>query len=149
MITVLMYASQTAVATLLYQFMILTSNTSYMIFGIIASTVIISVFSLLAAYIFNILGSSERGIQIELSQENDSTVLDSIDPLSFGISIGAICLILSIVVGIIMIISESEILPVLTSILISFIVAFIMAVITAVFYNIIAPRLGKLKFELI
>lgn len=148
LMTILMYGSQTAVAGLLYQLMFLISNPTYIAIGIIGSIVIVTVFTLLATYIYNILANSERGILVKLTTEGKFTQLESITPLSFAIAIGAICLILNIVVGIIMVLSGVPIFNALTSILMSFVTGFISSYILAIFYNFLAPRLGKLKVEL-
>ena len=148
LMTILMYGSQTAVAGLLYQLMFLISNPTYIAIGIIGSIVIVTVFTLLATYIYNILANSQRGILVKLTTEGKFTQLESITPLSFAIAIGAICLILNIVVGIIMVLSGVPIFNALTSILMSFVTGFISSYILAIFYNFLAPRLGKLKVEL-
>ena len=148
LMTILMYGSQTNLAAALYQIMFLISNPLFIAIGILGSVIIVTVFTLLATYIYNILASSERGILVKLTTEDKFTQLESITPLSFAIAIGAICLILNIVVGIIMVLSGVPIFNVLTSILMSFVTGFISSYILAIFYNFLAPRLGKLKVEL-
>ena len=147
-ITIFMYAYLNDIAAIFYQLMIVVASPLFIIIAIIAGAIITSVFALLGSYIFNILGDSERGIKVKLSKENNLTVLDSIDPLSFAISIGAIGLILNIILGIILIISGYEMLYALTNILTIFISIFIGCLLIAAFYNFLAPRIGKLKFEL-
>ncbi|MBQ2612799.1 MAG: hypothetical protein IJG19_02840 [Methanobrevibacter sp.] len=148
LMTILMYGSQTNLAAALYQIMFLISNPLFIAIGILGSVIIVTVFTLLATYIYNILASSERGILVKLTTEDKFTQLESITPLSFAIAIGAICLILNIVVGIIMVLSGVPIFNALTSILMSFVTGFISSYILAIFYNFLAPRLGKLKVEL-
>ncbi|MBO6110166.1 MAG: hypothetical protein J6P12_04850, partial [Methanobrevibacter sp.] len=148
LITVLMYAAQTAVAGLVYQAMIMVSNTTTIVLGIIGSVIIGTVFILLATYIYNILASSDRGITVKLEKVGEFTQLESIDPLNFGIAIAAISLILNIIVGLIMIISGSQIFTALSNIMGGFVGGFIAAILIAVFYNFLAPKLGKLKVEL-
>lgn len=147
--TILMYGSQMAAAGALYQLMFLISNPLYIAVGIVGTVIIVTVFTLLATYIYNILADSERGILVKLTTEGEFSHLESITPLNFAIAIGAICLILNIVVGIIMIISGVQIFNALVDILMSFVSAFISSYILAVFYNFLAPKLGKLKVELI
>ena len=146
--TILMYGSQMAAAGALYQLMFLISNPIYIAAGIVGTVIIVTVFTLLATYIYNILADSERGILVKLTTEGEYTQLESVSPLNFSIALGAICLILNIVVGIIMIISGVEIFNALVNILMSFVSAFISSYILAVFYNFLAPKLGKLKVEL-
>lgn len=149
LITVLMYASQVAVATIVYQAIILISNPTYIAAGIISTLIITTVFTLLGTYIYNFLGDSERGVKVALSDEGEFTLLDSIDTLSFGIAIGAVCLILSIVLGLIMIISGYDIFTTLSEVLGSFVSGFIEAVIFAAAYNFLAGKIGKIKAKLI
>ena len=148
LISVLMYASQTAVAGLVYQAMIAVSNTSTIILGIVGFTIIVTVFVLLATYIYNILANSDRGITVKLEKIGEFTQLESIDPLNFGIAIATISLILNIVIGLIMIVSGSPAFSALSNMLGGFVGGFIEAILIAVFYNFLAPKLGKLKVEL-
>ena len=148
LITVFMYASQTGVAAMAYQLLFLVANPTFIAVGIIGSVIIISVFALLATYVYNILASSERGINVKLTEEGELTQLESLDPVNFAIAIGAISLILNIVVGLIMVISGAPLFGALTSILFSFVIAFIEALLAAAFYNFLGPKIGKLKVEL-
>ncbi|WP_296887742.1 hypothetical protein [uncultured Methanobrevibacter sp.] len=148
MISILMYASQAIIATQLYQIMIIISNPLFIAIGILGTVIITSVFTLLATYVYNILADSDRGIKVNLSQEDKFTQLESLDPINFSIAIAAICLILNIIVGVIMIISGTPIFNALASILSSFVSGFIGALLVAVFYNFLAPKIGKLKVEL-
>ena len=148
LMTILMYGSQTNLAAALYQIMFLISNPLFIAIGILGSVIIVTVFTLLATYIYNILASSERGILVKLTTEDKFTQLESITPLSFAIAIGAICLILNIILGIILVISGVPIFNALVDILMSFVTGLISSYILAIFYNILAPRLGKFKVEL-
>ena len=148
LMTILMYGSQTNLAAALYQIMFLISNPMFIAVGILGSVIIVTVFTLLATYIYNILASSERGILVKLTTEDKFTQLESITPFNFAIAIGAICLILNIILGIILMISGVPIFNALVDILMSFVTGFISSYIIAVFYNFLAPKLGKLKVEL-
>ena len=148
LMTILMYGSQTNLAAALYQIMFLISNPLFIAIGILGSVIIVTVFTLLATYIYNILASSERGILVKLTTEDKFTQLESITPFNFAIAIGAICLILNIILGIILVISGVPIFNALVDILMSFVTGFISSYIIAVFYNFLAPKLGKLKVEL-
>ena len=128
--------------------MFLISNPLFIAIGILGSVIIVTVFTLLATYIYNILASSERGILVKLTTEDKFTQLESITPFNFAIAIGAICLILNIILGIILVISGVPIFNALVDILMSFVTGFISSYIIAVFYNFLAPKLGKLKVEL-
>ena len=148
LMTILMYGSQMSVAGAMYQMMILISNPTVIAVGIVGSVIITTVFTLLGAYIYNILADSERGIVVKLTKEDKLTQLEYITPLNFAIAMGAICLILNIIVGIIMVISGVDIFNALADILMSFVSAFIASLLIAAFYNFLAPKLAKLKVEL-
>ena len=148
LMTILMYASQTDVATVVYQLMFLISNPINIAIGIIGSAIIVSVFALLGAYIYNILANSDRAILVKLSKEDKLTQLDSITPVNFAIAMGAISLILNIIIAVILIISGVPIFNALLDILLGFFIVFIGALIIAAFYNFLAPKIGKLNVEL-
>lgn len=147
--TLLMYSAQTGIATVMYQTMMLISNPMTIAVGILGSVIIVSVFTLLGVYIYNILASSNREILVKLSEKNNLTQLDSITPLNFAIAIGAISLILNIIIAAILVISSVPIFNALVDVLIGFVCAFIAAMLIALSYNFLAPKLGKLKLELI
>ena len=146
--TLLMYSAQTGIATVMYQTMMLISNPMTIAVGILGSVIIVSVFTLLGVYIYNILASSNREILVKLSEKNNLTQLDSITPLNFAIAIGAISLILNIIIAVILVISSVPIFNALVDVLIGFVSAFITAMLIALSYNFLAPKLGKLKVEL-
>ena len=146
--TLLMYSAQTGIATVMYQTMMLISNPMSIAVGILGSVIIVSVFTLLGVYIYNILASSNREILVKLSEKNNLTQLDSITPLNFAIAIGAISLILNIIIAAILVISSVPIFNALVDVLIGFVCAFIAAMLIALSYNFLAPKLGKLKVEL-
>lgn len=132
----------------MYQTMMLISNPITIAIGIIGSVIIVSVFTLLGIYIYNILASSDREILVKLSKENNLTQLDSITPLNFAIAMGAISLILNIILAAILVISGVPLFNALVDVLIGFVSAFITAMLIALSYNFLAPKLGKLKVEL-
>ena len=146
--TLLMYSAQTGIATVMYQTMMLISNPMTIAVGILGSVIIVSVFTLLGVYIYNILASSNREILVKLSEKNNLTQLDSITPLNFAIAIGAISLILNIIIAAILVISSVPIFNALVDVLIAFVCAFIAAMLIALSYNFLASKLGKLKVEL-
>jgi len=146
--TLLMYSAQTGIATVMYQTMMLISNPMTIAVGILGSVIIVSVFTLLGVYIYNILASSNREILVKLSEKNNLTQLDSITPLNFAIAIGAISLILNIIIAAILVISSVPIFNALVDVLIGFVCAFIATMLIALSYNFLAPKLGKLKVEL-
>ncbi len=149
MLTVLMYSAQNEAALALYQIMMILNSPLVILAGLLIILIITLCITLLSTYIYNILGNSERGITVELSSEGSYTILDSLEPVNFAVAISAISLIINIISGIIMIINGNDILTTLLSILGGFITSFIACVLVAIFYNYLAPKIGKLKVELI
>ena len=145
----LMLAGQQLIAYELYQLMfVLTQPTTVLMF-IVGTFVIIFVFTLLAIYIYNLLASKGRGIVFELSQENEMTVIDSIGMMNFAINIAIISAILSLIMGIISLISGGDAISLITNVIGSIISGFVSAALIAIFYNFLAPIIGKIKLELI
>ena len=147
-ITLLMYSAQTEIATVMYQTMMMISNPMTILIGILGSVIIVSVFTLLGIYIYNILASSNRAILVKLTEKDGLTQLDSITPLNFAIAMGAISLILNIIIAAILVISGVPLFNALVDVLIGFVYTFIIAILIALLYNFLAPKLGKLKVEL-
>ena len=147
-ITLLMYSAQTEIATVMYQTMMMISNPMTILIGILGSVIIVSVFTLLGIYIYNILASSDRAILVKLTKKDGLTQLDSITPLNFAIAMGAISLILNIIIAAILVISGVPLFNALVDVLIGFVYTFIIAILIALLYNFLAPKLGKLKVEL-
>lgn len=148
MIQILMFTGQTPVAYILYQAYVLLSNPMIMGIVVIGLFVLTFISTLIISYIYNILGGSDRGAVVELSNDSDYTVLESINPMQLAIVIAAISLIINIVYAIISIINGAAPLTALTSIFAGLIGGFIDAYLFALFYNFLAPKLGKLKVEL-
>lgn len=145
----LMLAGQQIVAYELYQLMfILTQPTTVLMF-IIGTFVITFVFILIAIYIYNLLASKGRGIVFELSQENGMTVIDSIEMMNFAINIAIITGVLSLITGIISLISGGNAISLIVSVISSIISGFVSAALISIFYNFLAPKIGKIKLELI
>ena len=86
---------------------------------------------------------------MNLSEENGFTAIDSIDAKKFAIAYAIITCIINIVFAIIMLISGAYMSGAIIDIVSGFIGGFIVAYLFALFYNFLAPKLGKLKIELI
>lgn len=148
-IQTLMLSGQQILAYGLYQFMLVLSQ-PIVIAMIIFGTFIISFVSiLLGCYIYNILANSGRGIIVNLSKENGYTAIDSVNVKRFSIVFGIIGGILSLLSLVISMGGSGNITALIINIIIGFIVAFASGALTAIFYNFLAPKLGKLKLELI
>ncbi len=148
-IQTLMFGGQELLAYEIYQFLILINQPMTIILFIFGTFVITFVFTLIGAYIYNILAKKGKAITVELSNENEMTALDSIDLMSLAIAVAIINGILTLIFAIIMLISGGNIATLLTNVISSVITGFIEAALFAIFYNFLAPKIGKLKLELI
>lgn len=147
-VSIFMYSSQLVLAYMIYQYIAIFYNPIAIGIAIIITTIVVSVFTLISAYIYNFLANSNRGITLNLSKEDEFTAVDSIDIKSFAIAIATISLILNLIMGIFLIITGSPILIILLSVLVSFFVTLIEGLILGVFYNFLTPRIGSLKVKL-
>lgn len=148
-IQTLMFTGQQVLAYNLYQFLMILSQPTTILMIIFGTFIITFVFTLLATYIYNILAKSGRGIVVELSDENNLTVLESINTLKFAIAFAVVSGVLNIILAIIMIISGGQPTAALGNIIGGFISGFVLGALISIFYNILSPKLGKLKLELI
>lgn len=148
-IQTLMFGGQQMLAYTLYQFMAIISQPMTIIMFIFGSFVITFVFVLIGTYIYNLLASKGKGIVVELSEENNLTVVDSIDMMKFAIVSAIISGLLSIITAIIMLISGGTVVTLISNVISGFVSGFIGAALVAIFYNFLAPKIGKLKIELI
>ena len=114
---------------------------------IIGSFIVTFVFTLIAIYIYNFIGSKGRGVIIDLS---NNTTLNSIEPVSLIIALTAISLIFNIILlAIITLISGGDTTQALINIISGLIIGVIGGGLISIFYNLLAPKLGELKVELI
>lgn len=148
-IQTLMFTGQQVLAYNLYQFLMILSQPTTILMIIFGTFIITFVFTLLATYIYNILAKSGRGIVVELSDENNLTVLESINTLKFAIAFAVVSGVLNIILTIIMIISGGQPTAALGNIIGGFISGFVLGALISIFYNALSPKLGKLKLELI
>ena len=148
-IQTLIFGGQELLAYNLYQFLIILNQPVTIILFIFGTFVVTFVFVLIGAYIYNFIASKGRAIAVELSKENEMTALDSIEMMNFAIAIAIINAILTLIFAIIMAFSGGNIATLLTNVISSFITGFIEAALFAIFYNFLAPKIGKLKLELI
>lgn len=149
LIQTLMYSGQQLMAYSVYQFMMLLSQ-PFTIAMIIFGTFIISfVFVLLGCYIYNILASSGRGAIVNLSNEDGMTAIDSIDVLKLAIVFAVVGGVLNLILALITLVSGGNIMTLVINVIVGFVGAFVNGALMAIFYNFLAPKLGKLKLELI
>lgn len=140
---------QLAIAYSIYQFLSIISQPTTILILIFGTFIISFVFTLLGTFIYNIFANTGRGAIVELSSENNMTVIESIAPLKLAIACTVVIGILNVIFNIIMLITGYPPITVVQSIVSGFISAFISAFLIAVFYNFLSPMLGKLKLELI
>ena len=145
----LMFSGQTVMAFALYQVAAMIMQPSFIAMSIIGSFIITFVFTLIATYIYNLLGSKGKGIILDLSKDGDMTSLNSIDPVSLIIVLTVISLIFNIILAIITLISGGNAYQALGNIVGGLINGVIGGGLLAIFYNFLATKLGKLKIELI
>ena len=138
-----------ALAYSIYQILMLITQPMTIVMIILGTFVITFVFVIIGAYIYNLLASKGRGIVLELSEENGLTAIDSIDMMRFAIVIAIISVVATLITGIIGLISGGNAVNLIINIISSLISGFVVAALMAIFYNFLAPKLGKLKIELI
>ena len=148
-IQTLSYSGQQIMAYNIYQLLILINQPVTMAVFIFGTFIITFVFVLIGTYIYNILGKKGRGITLELSEEKGFTAIDSIDSMRFAIAFAIVNGALNLIFVIIMVISGMPIASAFGNVIGSFVGGFIEAYLFAMFYNYLAPKLGKLKIELI
>ena len=133
----------------IYQLLIVLSQPATIGIIIFGTFIISFVFVLIGTYIYNILGKNGRGAVLNLSIENSMTSIDSIDSLKLAIAFAIISGILNLILAIIMMISGAPITTAIGNVIGGFVGGFIEAYLVGLFYNFLAPKLGKLKIELI
>ena len=148
-IQILMFSELTVIAYLLYQVSMILMHPAVIGMIIIGSFIITFVFTLIATYIYNFLGSKGKGIIVDLSNDNKTTTLNSINPVSLVIALTAVSLIFNIILAIITLVSGGDATQALGNIISGLISGVIGGGLIAIFYNFLAPKLGELKVELI
>ena len=148
-IQTLMFGGQESLAYSVYQFLVLINQPLTVILFIFGTFVISFIFVLIGTYIYNFVAKKGRAIIVELSKENEMTCIDSIEMLNFAIVIAIISGILSLIFAIIMALSGGNTVTLLSNVISSFITGFVETALLAIFYNFLAPKIGKLKLELI
>ena len=149
MVQTLVLTGQQALALSIYQLMVALNNPTTILIGIFSTFIISFVFVLLGTYVYNYIAGKGRGIVLNLSEENGLTAIDSIDALKFGIVFAIISLVLNIILAIILLLSGGSAVNAIGNIIGGFVSGFISFYLMALFYNLLAPRIGKIKLELI
>ena len=145
----LMFSGQEAIAYGLYQIIMLLSQPTTVAIIIFGTFIISFVFVLLGSYIYNIFADTGRGAVFNLSKEDNMTAIDSVDVLKLAIAFAVVGGVLNLILAIISLISGANITTTLVNVVGGFISAFVNGALIAIFYNFLAPKLGKIKLELI
>ena len=145
----LIYTGQQGIAYSLYQIFVMISSPTTIALFIFGTFIITFIFTLLGTYIYNFIASKGRGIILNLSKENNLTLIDSIDTLRLAVVCGITNGVLSLISAIINIISGTNVMTGVTSIFASLIIGFIGGYLLAFIYNLITPKIGKIKLELL
>lgn len=145
----LLFSGQQALAYSFYQLLVVISQPVTIATMIFGTFIITFVFTLLGCYIYNFIAGKGKGVNLSLSKENELTAIDSIDHLKLAIAVTIVGGILNLILAIITIISGGDAVSGIINIIVGFIVSFAFGALIAIFYNFLAPKLGKLKLELI
>ena len=145
----LMLSGEETVAYSIYQLIFVVSQPTTIAIIIFGTFIITFVFVLIATFIYNFIASKGRGIKLNLSNDNNLTSIDSIEPLKFAIAFAIIEGILNLIIGVISVVSGSGVVNLVANVLGGFVGGFIIAIIIAVVYNFLSQKLGKIKIELI
>ena len=116
-IQTLMYSGQQLLAYSLYQFLMLLSQPTIIAMIIFGTFIITFVFVLLGCYIYNILANTGRGAVVTLSNQDNMTVIDSVDVLKLAIVFAVVGGILNLILALITLISGGDILTSLGNII--------------------------------
>ncbi|WP_458454981.1 hypothetical protein [Methanobrevibacter sp.] len=147
-IQTLTLTGQNAVAYSIYQALMILSQPATIAMLIFGTFIITFVFVLLGTYIYNILGNSGRGIVLNLKNENGYTAIESVDSLKLAIAFAIISGVLSLIAGIISLMSGANFTTLIGNVLGGFVGGFIEFYLMGLFYNVLAPKIGKIKIEL-
>lgn len=146
MVQTFMMTGQQLIAMQLYNLLLVVSNPLYVIGLIVGGFIISFIYVLIGTYIYNLIAGNNYGAKLNI-KENSS--LESIDVKSFAISISIIYLVLGLISGILSAITTGNYLEIAITPIITFILGFIVTAIITWLYNVLAPKVGQIKFELI
>jgi hypothetical protein len=144
----LLYAGQLEIAMTFYQFISIYSNPITAV--VLILMIFISVFIAVAIglWIYNYLAEKIGPIQVELSQEENMTSFDYVNPKNIAIITALISLVVNVIFGIITALITGNYLNILINGVSGFISGFILMALLAIFYNFLSKKVGTLKIEL-
>lgn len=147
-IQTLIFTGQINIANSLYQIILTITNPIFIILLLISIFILSFIYTLIGTFIFNLIGN-RIPIVLELSQIEGITTVEKLNIKSFAFVFSIISLILNLITGIINAISYGDYVSIVIFAVVGFIYGFIITAIAAYLYNILSPRLGKIKCELI
>lgn len=145
----LLFSGQQMLAFMMYQYMLILSQPTTIAIIIFGTFIITFILVLLGCYIYNAFAKTGRGAVISLSEEDGMTAIKSIDIMKFAIAFGIVYGILNLILTLIGAISGGDIVNLIINIIGGFVSGIVNAALIALFYNIVAPRIAKIKLELI
>lgn len=145
-IQTLMMSGAQQIAFELYKLLMMVSNPVFVLGVIVGTFIVTFIYVLIGTYIYNYIASKGYGAEVNIK---DNTILESVDVKSVATSAAMIALILGLISGIINAISTGDFFGIIISTVSSFIAWYIGGFILAALYNKLAPKVGKIKFELI
>lgn len=148
-IQTLLFSGQQILAFTIYQFAAIITQPTIIAILLFGTFIMTFIFVLIGCFIYNALAKRGRGVKVDLSKENEYTAIESIDALKFAIAFGLIAGIINLILVIISLITGGSIISAIINIVGGFISGIVEGALFAIFYNFLAPRLGKIKLELI
>lgn len=145
-IQTLMMSGAQQIAFELYKLLMMVSNPVFVLGVIVGTFIVTFIYVLIGTYIYNYIASKGYGAEVNIK---DNTTLESVDVKSIATSAAMIALILGLISGIINAISTGDFFGIIISTVSNFIAWYIGGFILAALYNKLAPKVGKIKFELI
>ena len=145
---VLMVAGNLTLVYMLYQMIYLMSDPIIIILAIIFVVIATFIITTISCYVYNMLTNKMYGVMLGLEKEDNMTIINSINPVNCALILSIIGLVISIILGIILLITTHNVYSLISAILIGFIGTFLCVLITSYLYNILAPKLGKIKIKL-
>ncbi len=145
---ILMLTGNMILAYLLYNIIALMTDPLYIIVFIVLFAVVSIIKNLIYTFSYNLITEKVYGVLLKLSKDGDMTVIDSVNPINTGLVLGIVGLIFGIITGIIGLFATFNFVNFITSLIGGFVGTFICVVIVCYLYNVLAPKLGKIKVEL-
>ena len=134
----------------LFYLVLFVSSPSTIAFSFIFTFISVAI----AASVFNLISPKIGGLRLNLTQEGNMTVINSINYLNLALILAVISAVMGLILCLFVSVYLSISLMVVLSLIIylvlgGFVGGFIIGALMATFYNFLAPRMGELKVELV